>query len=276
MKIAVSSDLHLDLNHAKVAEIITQQAHYLTRQEIDHYFFVGDSFNDFAQTSVYFAELQSQLPITKVHYLAGNHDMLKGVTYEQLENLDDDLYFHNRFIDIPQTNWRIIGNNGWYDYSFSTYESNVKGVAKWKRAYWVDRPIMQQMNDPERMAIVLHQVEENLKQARNQQKQVIFMTHFAPIREALPHPIIESARRQRMWEMTTAMLGSRHLGALLAKFPEVKAVFYGHLHYAQSLITVGNIEYRNQAVGVRRKNSENWKGESLLDQWISCLYTKKI
>lgn len=126
------------------------------------------------------------------------------------------------------------------------------------------------------MAIILHQVEENLKQARNQQKQVIFMTHFAPIREALPHPIIESARRQRMWEMTTAMLGSRHLGALLAKFPEVKAVFYGHLHYAQSLITVGNIEYRNQAVGVRRKNSENWKGKSLLDQWISCLYTKKI
>ena len=41
MKIAVSSDLHLDLNHADVAEIITQQAHYLTRQEIDHYFFVG-------------------------------------------------------------------------------------------------------------------------------------------------------------------------------------------------------------------------------------------
>ena len=26
MKIAVSSDLHLDLNHADVAEIITQQA----------------------------------------------------------------------------------------------------------------------------------------------------------------------------------------------------------------------------------------------------------
>ena len=72
--------------------------------------------------------------------------------------------------------------------------------------------------------------------------------HFAPIREALPHPLIESARRQRMWEMTSAMLGSKHLGALLARFLEVKAVFYGHLHYAQPLITVGNIEYRNQAV----------------------------
>lgn len=149
MKIAVSSDLHLDLNHAKVAEIITQQAHYLTRQEIDHYFFVGDAFNDFKQTSAYFAKLQSQLPTTKVHYLAGNHDMLKGGTYEQLENLDDDLYFHNRFLDIPQTNWRIIGNNGWYDYSFSTYESNVEEVAQWKQAYWVDRPIVQPMNDPE-------------------------------------------------------------------------------------------------------------------------------
>ncbi|WP_257788539.1 hypothetical protein [Limosilactobacillus reuteri] len=41
MKIAVSSDLHLDLNHAKVAEIITQHAYYLTCQEIDHYFFAG-------------------------------------------------------------------------------------------------------------------------------------------------------------------------------------------------------------------------------------------
>ena len=135
---------------------------------------------------------------------------------------------------------------------------------------------MQPMNDPERMAIVLDQVEEALQQAHNQQKQVIFMTHFAPIREALSHPLIESARRERMWEMTTAMLGSRHLGALLAKFPEVKAVFYGHLHYAQPLITVGNIEYRNQAVGVRRKNSGEWEGKSLLDQWIDRLYIKKI
>lgn len=276
MKIAVSSDLHLDLNHADVAEIITQQAHYLTHQGIDHYFFVGDAFNDFKQTSAYFAELQSQLSTTKVHYLAGNHDMLKGVTYEQLENLDDDLYFHNQSIDIPHTNWRIIGNNGWYDYSFSTYERKVGEVEQWKGAYWVDRPIMQPMNDPERMAIVLHQVEEALKQARNQRKKVIVMTHFAPIREALPHPLIESARRQRMWEMTIAMLGSRRLGALLARFPEVKVVFYGHLHYAQPLITVGNIEYRNQAVGVRRKNSEKWQGKSLLDQWINHLYTKKI
>ena len=57
MKIAVSSDLHLDLNHADVVEIITQQAHYLTHQEIDHYFFVGDAFNDFEQTRVYFLSL---------------------------------------------------------------------------------------------------------------------------------------------------------------------------------------------------------------------------
>ena len=233
------------------------------------------------EESVLLLKKMYKLGITHIlatpHYITGSKYVCNNYAkYEQLENLDDDLYFHNRFIDIRQTNWRIIGNNGWYDYSFSTYESNVKEVAKWKRAYWVDRPIMQPMNDPERMAIVLDQVEENLKQAHNQQKQVIFMTHFAPIREALPHPIIKSARRQRMWEMTTAMLGSRHLGALLARFPEVKAVFYGHLHYAQPLITVGNIEYRNQAVGVRRKNSGEWEGKSLLDQWIDRLYTKKI
>lgn len=276
MKIAVSSDLHLDLNHADVAEFITQQAHYLTQQKIDHYFFVGDAFNNFKQTSAYFAELQSQLSTTNIHYLAGNHDMLQGITYEQLESLDDDLYFHNRYIDIPHTNWRIIGNNGWYDYSFSPYERNLAEVARWKKAYWVDRSIKQPMNDPERMQIVLREVEAALKQARSAQKKIILMTHFVPIKEVLPHLLIESPRRQRMWEMTTAMFGSKYLGELIARFPEVKEVVYGHLHYARPLITVGNIEYRNQAIGVERKKGGEWKEKNLLNQWINRLYTKKI
>ncbi|MBB1070483.1 metallophosphoesterase [Limosilactobacillus sp. RRLNB_1_1] len=276
MKIAVSSDLHLDLNHMNVDRFITQQVRYLTEQKIDYYFFAGDAFNDFNQTKAYFTELQSRLPYTKSYYLAGNHDMLKNISYEQLENFQDDLYFHNHYVDIPRTNWRIIGNNGWYDYSFSTYEGRADEVARWKHAYWVDRTITQPMSDQRRMEVVLQEVKGALTEARIAQKRVILMTHFVPIKLALPQPIIESPHRQRMWEMTMAMMGSKHLGDLIAEFPEVKEVFYGHLHYAQPLITVGNVNYRNQAVGVWRKSNGQWKRKSLLNQWIERLYIKDL
>ncbi|MBD5806501.1 metallophosphoesterase [Limosilactobacillus walteri] len=276
MKIAISSDLHLDLNHANVVDVITQQAHYLTTEKINYYFFLGDMFNDFAKTQEYFKQLQQQLSVTQVYYLAGNHDMLKNITYDQLEGMRDSCYLHNQFIDLPETNWRIIGNNGWYDYSFSQYEASPDEVARWKKAYWIDRNIPQPMSDQERMALVLKQVRQQLLDAQISGKRVIFMTHFAPAATTLPQGVAVEGRRQRMWEMTMAMMGSQNLGDLLAEFPMVRQVFYGHLHYAPALITINGVDYLNSAVGVQRKGRQMWHGETLLDQWINRLCIKSV
>lgn len=274
MKIAVSSDLHLDLNHADVDRLVAEQAEYLTKEQVDYYFSLGDTFNDFEKTQHYFSQLQSLTPVTQVYYLAGNHDMLNNITYAELEKLDEPRYFHHRWIDIPQTNWRIIGNNGWYDYTFSTYSTDPVSVEKWKKAYWVDRAIQQPITDQQRMSIVLNQVGEQLTSAEKAGKQVIFMTHFSPIQEAVPQVTGLDGRRTRMWEMTKAMFGSKKLGELLTSFSGVKEVYYGHLHSAPVQIINGGIIYHNVAVGVQRKANHKWK--SLADQWINRLCLKEL
>lgn len=45
MKIAVSSDNHLDVNQVPVDTALDLQADWLARQSIDYYLFAGDLFN---------------------------------------------------------------------------------------------------------------------------------------------------------------------------------------------------------------------------------------
>lgn len=47
MKIAISSDNHLDVNRQNPDEIVYLQANYLNEQNVEYYLFAGDMFNDF-------------------------------------------------------------------------------------------------------------------------------------------------------------------------------------------------------------------------------------
>ena len=47
MKIAISSDNHLDVNRQDPDEIVSLQANYLNKQNVEYYLFAGDMFNDF-------------------------------------------------------------------------------------------------------------------------------------------------------------------------------------------------------------------------------------
>ena len=93
-------------------------------------------FNDFLKTKSYLEEL-NDLIAGQVFFIAGNHDMLKNVTFSQLESPLSPCYLHNQAYDFPNSAWRLIANNGWYDYSFSP-QLDVEEVARWKKAYWVD------------------------------------------------------------------------------------------------------------------------------------------
>ncbi len=61
--------------------------------------------------------------------------MIRGVSYDQLEHGKWPGYLNDQFVDIPETNYRIIGLNGWYDYTFATNEDkqNLNFIAgKWR------------------------------------------------------------------------------------------------------------------------------------------------
>ena len=108
MKIAISSDNHLDVNRVDPAQALAAQAEWLLEQQVGAYFFMGDLFNDFQKTRAYFTALQARVgPQIMIRYLAGNHDQLTGVTAAQLEQRLAPEYFHQAFWDVPGTDWRI-------------------------------------------------------------------------------------------------------------------------------------------------------------------------
>lgn len=270
MKIAISSDHHLDVNRVDVYQALQFQASWLIDHHVDKYFFAGDLFNDFQRTRDYFARLRLLLGTrTTAYFIAGNHDMLKHAPYQLVEHCPDPGYLHQHFVDLPGTQWRVIGNNGWYDYSFSTYADQPQRVAQWKNAYWLDSAIDQPVDDQQRMATVLHQVANQLRAAQQVGKQVIFLTHFVPRADLLaPRPsFVTSPRQQYFYQMFRAMMGSARLGALLERSGVVKKVFYGHLHGLHPAISHHGVTYYNQAVGVRNKRSNEWQADDFFDQW---------
>ena len=92
MKIAISSDNHLDVNQVDPAQALAAQAKWLLEQQVGAYFFLGDLFNNFQKTRAYFTALQARVGSQiMIRYLAGNHDQLTGVTAAQLDKIARDV-----------------------------------------------------------------------------------------------------------------------------------------------------------------------------------------
>lgn len=270
VRIAISSDNHLDVNQVDPAAALTMQAAYLRDHGVQYYFYGGDLFNDFTRTRRYMAALRERLATTtRVYYIAGNHDLLQHAPAALVEGMDDPGYLHDRYVDLPGTDWRVVGNNGWYDYSFSTYRNDLAAVRQWKRVYWLDSEIDQPGSDQERLTTVLDQVKSQLALSRQAGKLVLFLTHFAPRHELLaPHPAaIHTARQERFYQMINAMMGSDRLGDLLEGAGNVAEVFYGHLHGHHPPLTRHGVTYLNQAVGVRNKRINEWQAADFAAQW---------
>lgn len=240
---------------------------------MDYYLYAGDLFNDFAKTKQYFKQLQKLLPHTKTLYILGNHDLINNASFNEIEYHTSSLYLHNQFVDLANTNWRIIGNNGWYDYSFSVYRDQPQKVSNWKKVYWLDSSVDQTMSDPQRMDSVLAQVDHQLSLAADANKQVIFLTHFAPRHQLLaPKPAaVNSPRREYFYQMINAMMGSDRLGELLENSGIVKYAFYGHLHGLHPPLKRKNVIYLNQAVGVKNKRANEWQAKDFFSQWKTTL-----
>lgn len=271
IKIAVSSDNHLDVNKVDINNALRFQASWLNTNHIDYYLYAGDLFNDFAKTKSYFEQLQHLTTNTRLFYIIGNHDMLNHISFSEMEKSSLPLYKHNQFVDLPNSNWRLIANNGWYDYSFSGYYDQPKKVSTWKNVYWLDSSIDQPISDRQRMNLVISQVNQQLRMAKEANKRVIFLTHFAPRHELLaPKPLaVNTLRREYFYQMMNAMMGSDRMGELLENSGIVKYVFYGHLHGIHPPLTRHGITYFNQAVGVSNKRINEWQKDDFFEQWVT-------
>ncbi len=268
MKVAVTSDNHFDVNRLNVGETLKYQAAYLAQQHVDIYLIAGDLFNDFQKSLDYVRHLQQELGNqTIVKFIAGNHDMVHGVSFEELEAPLDKTYMHNQYLDVPETNWRIIGNNGWYDYQFADNlpDKTEANFLTWKRAYWIDGSIKQPMPDSERMDLVLNETTQRLKSAQKAHKHVLYYTHFVPRKN-----YIRYAPAGNLWNMANAYMGSPRLGKLLEDF-STDAVVFGHMHIHPRPQQFQKTTYYNQAVGYHTHRINEWQYQDFLSEWQSRL-----
>lgn len=260
VKAALISDLHFDVNRQNIDQLLPQQAGYLMQQGVGLYLIAGDITNHFAQSLDYVERIQRLIAPAKVRFIAGNHDMLHDVTYAALESPLAPTYLHQGQLDVAGTNWRIIGNNGWYDYQFADNLIN-RDFPTWKRAFWVDSTIEQPQTDPERMTHVLTAVEAQLVQAQAEHKRVLMMTHFVPRRD-----YIRYTDDDRFWNMANAMLGSPRLGQLLEDY-HVEIVQFGHVHRHFAPRQFNGTTYYDQAVGYHNKRINEWTQTDYFTEW---------
>ncbi|QMU07042.1 metallophosphoesterase [Levilactobacillus suantsaii] len=260
VRVALISDLHFDVNRVDPAQIITQQVAYLKRQRVGLYLIAGDLSNHFDQSVRIAQALQTQLAPAQVRFIAGNHDMLHDVSAAALETPLTPTYLHNQFLDVAGTNWRIIGNNGWYDYGFA---DNLVGrnFQAWKNAFWVDSSIPQDLSDPQRFERVYGQLTAQLAQAQAAQKQVLVMTHFVPRREYIVY-----TQDNRFWNMANAVMGSPRLGQLFAQY-QVPVVVFGHMHRHYWPQHLSNTWYYNQALGYHNHRLNEWESGDFMTEW---------
>ncbi|CAH1851748.1 metallophosphoesterase [Convivina praedatoris] len=263
MKVAFSSDNHFDLNKVDLINVLPRQAAYLAGLGLDAYIINGDLFNDFNRSLEYVRQLQEAVGGSlTVRFLAGNHDMGFGVTYEELESSIDPLYFHNKFLDFGD--YRIIGNNGWYDYSFDEDRHSMSEIEHFKHAFWYDRRIEQPMSDPERMGIVAEQVNNQIKIAGN--RKLILVNHFVPKIDF----IREIPNCNTRFEILNAFLGSSQFSDI-AQANQLQAVVFGHLHRHPNPLTVGKTTYYSAAVGYNTHRVHEWSGTDIFTEWVQRL-----
>ncbi|MFD1393421.1 metallophosphoesterase [Lacticaseibacillus jixianensis] len=268
VKLGFSVDNHFDVNHIASPAAVTRIAAYLVAHHYQVYVNAGDSFNDFALTQHFYQALQQAVgDAVVIRYLAGNHDLVKNVSYQTAQSAGSPLYLHEKTYPVPHTNTVIIGNNGWYDYSLAPAALRAQGAdfAQWKRAYWIDAAIDQPVADEARMQRVLASSRRALAEAAG--KRVIYVTHFVPTARLM----VYSPAHPR-WQMATALMGSRHLGALLER-AEVADVVFGHLHRRDPALQVGATTYHHQPMGYGLRRLNEWRSDDWFAEWAATLVT---
>lgn len=227
-KLAIMSDLHLDVNHfdAQYETILMQT---LLQENVTDLHLAGDLSNDFENLSKPF--LRRLSAHFTVSYNLGNHDML-GMTETEITAND----FQVRQIGRKQ----LLSFAGWYDYSFCPdipFEQNLRT----KKTFWFDRKIKRDADDITVTHQILTQLDAMLSELDT--TNLIVAMHFVPERSfVMTHP---------KFVKFNAFLGSEKFHELFMKHG-VKDVIFGHNHRSYDAVIDG-VRYQAKPLGYRRE-----------------------
>ncbi|MGX7024991.1 metallophosphoesterase [Vagococcus hydrophili] len=239
-RLAVISDLHVDINKLSKKDL-DLLIELLEAQQINHLHLAGDTANTVNQLLETVAYLEKSS--YSVTYNFGNHELPSLNNPVQMENYPDDRFLNLDYLELT-SDLVLVGMNGWYDYSFAL-ENDPKKILAAKNLYWYDRMIERGKSDIEITEQILSQLEILLDDLINQNKEVILATHFVPHQEFIRYFEGKYAR----WNQINAFLGTQKLGDMLANYPNIRQVIFGHTHRRFEETKIGNIIYTAKPLG---------------------------
>ena len=218
-RLAIISDLHMDINHLTPVHF-QQIADHLKQQQVDHLHLAGDIANKKERALSVIDFFQRQGLSVTFHW--GNHEMI-DLAEDEIEGFTHPSFLNFHTYPLSDTHV-LLGVNGWYDYQYSDL-TNEKDILRLKQLFWYDRMIHRQGTDP----AISHEINRRLREVLTTiptDKQVILSTHFVP-QSAF---IVRQTGKYARWNHLNAFLGSPDFGAVLADFPQVQDVVFGHTH----------------------------------------------
>jgi len=257
MKIGILSDIHVDLNGGEA--VINGLLAAMLRQGVELMVIAGDVSSDYRVTLDSLEQLQERSGI-RILFVPGNHDIWNEAhpditawqAYEELEHFPGNL---TRGPQEISGGWTIIGDLGWYDYSFggSQYSREDFDRMQFGERIWQDR--IKAIWDRHTLEIhrtFYEKLETQLKRTKvsrcsdSRHRKIILVTHVLPREE------FTVQRPDPEWIYLNAFLGSPEYGEL-ALDHGVRYSICGHVHYRKQ-VTVNGTRFICNCLGY----SDEW------------------
>ena len=227
MKLAIVSDLHLDMNSGFAeSDLLPILVEELKKCEADTILIAGDICSDALSSIKAIDEIRSTVR-SNLLFIPGNHDIWvkdggsSWDSYQRLANHPACLVNRPYSLDDSTV---IIGDMGWFDYSFLADDVSFSKMEE-TREDWGDKKYTEwgRMDDPALTEYMLAKLDEQLRKHTGQR--IILAVHFIPYRAFLPKksPYMD-------WDVCNAFMGSEAIGQLLDAHESIDYVIFGHTH----------------------------------------------
>ncbi len=250
MKIAIMSDIHADINHDEYDSLETAIINYLTEVSPDFFIIAGDVSNNYIKTLEFLDRTQNKSGI-RILFVPGNHDLWN------IENADKDteyIYdqlkkFGGNLCDRPydiNSEWSVIGDTMWYDYTFADRSFSVEDLesGRYAERNWKDKEYINwNRKDVEVNDMFVKKIMKQLD-LKNDRK-IIFVSHM------LTHSYF-TVKNKDLWRYFNGYLGSGILSKYFKNRINVKYSIMGHVHYRKEYFEDGTkyicncLNYRNE------------------------------
>jgi putative phosphoesterase len=256
MKIGLLSDIHVDINNSGRDDVTPAICDSIKNQDIDIFITAGDVSSDYRLTLETVGRIEKETGRDCL-FVSGNHDLWneKHPDMTACETYSEMLKHPHNLSAGPvklKDGWSAAGETCWYDYSFgsaglftfSDFERRSYEGRVWQdsiKAVW-------NRTDAETHDWFLRRLEDSITRVNT--GSIIAVTHMLPVEEfTVPVP-------DETWDYFNAFLGSREIGEMLFRHPNVKYAVSGHVHYRKEAVKNGQT-FICQCLGYRTEWKDN-------------------